>query len=121
MTHEDWFDLFSTIEVKEKKKRAETQTKKIASDRSASLSDRYKSVRIMRKKKARTGVLHSNMGPHKRRIITMVPSAIVYFARRQECLSGSICRIVTITVGASIQTRPSSMEWGDIWEAGLIL
>ena len=60
LTYEDWCDLLSTIKVKDESKRAASQIKKIASARAAYISDRDESVRIPRKKKARTGVLHSN-------------------------------------------------------------
>ena len=59
--------------------------------------------------------------PRKSGISTMVPRAIACFARSQECLSRSICRIVPRTVRACVPTGPSRMEWGDIWEVGLIL
>ena len=45
---------------------AATQIKRIASDRAASLSDSNDSSRITSKKKARTGILRSNKGPHKK-------------------------------------------------------
>ena len=66
LNYEDWCDLLSIIKVKYKRKRASTHTKKIASDRSASLSNSNESVRILRKKKARTDILRSNKGPKKR-------------------------------------------------------
>ena len=48
-----------------------------------------------------------------------VHSFIAWFAKSQEFLSKSICRITLKTVLESVPTRiPSSMEWGDIWEAG---
>ena len=55
-----------TIEVTYKKKRAATQIKKIASDRSASIFDSDKSVKIPRKKKARTVILRSNKTSQKK-------------------------------------------------------
>ena len=63
--NEDWCGLLSTIEVKDERKWAEVKTKKIASARAAYLSDSDKSVRIPRKKKAKTGVLCSNQCPKK--------------------------------------------------------
>ena len=66
LTHKGWCDLLSTIHVKYNRKRAATQLNKIASDREASLSDSDKYVRILRKKKARTGALISYKGPQKK-------------------------------------------------------
>ena len=66
LTREDWCDLLSTIVVKDDRKRAATWIKKIASDISASIYDSKGSVRIPRKKKARTDVLSSNKGPHNK-------------------------------------------------------
>ena len=57
LTYEYWYDLLSTIEVKDENKWAATQIKKIASDRAASLSNSDNSVIIPRKKKATTGIL----------------------------------------------------------------
>ena len=65
LTYEDWCDLLSKIKVKEKRKRSVTQIKKIASARSATLSESDKSVSITSKKKARTGILRSKKGPQK--------------------------------------------------------
>ena len=59
-TYEDWSDLLSKMEVKCERKRAAFHIKKTASDRSASLSESDESIIIPSKKKARTGVLHSN-------------------------------------------------------------
>ena len=58
-------DLLSTIEVKDERKIAAVQIKNIASDKAASLSGRNESVRILRKKKFNTGILHSNKSPKK--------------------------------------------------------
>ena len=68
LTHEDWCDLLSTIEVKDDRKRSSTQIKNITSTREASLSDSDGSVRIPRKKKARLGAgfLHSNKVPNNK-------------------------------------------------------
>ena len=66
LTHEYWCDLLSTIEVKDKRESAATHIKKIYSDRESYISDRNGSVRIPRKKKARTGVLCSNKGTHNK-------------------------------------------------------
>ena len=66
LTHEYWCDLFSTIKVKDNRKRSATQIKKIASDRASYLSDNDRFVRIPRKKKSRTGFLRNNKGPNNR-------------------------------------------------------
>ena len=66
LAHEDWCDILYTIQVKYNRKGAETQIKKIAYARAASLYDSNGSVSILRKKKARTGVLRSNKGPCKK-------------------------------------------------------
>ena len=66
LTYEYWWNLLSTIEVKEKRKRAAIQIKKIDSAREASLSDSNKSSRIPMKKEARTGILRSNKGPQRK-------------------------------------------------------
>ena len=63
LTYEYWCDLLSTIEVKYERKIAAVHIKKIASTRSASISDIDKSVRITRRKKANIGVLRSNKSP----------------------------------------------------------
>ena len=60
LTYEYWWDLLSTIEFKDERKRAAAQIKNIASARASSFSDSSDSERISRKKKARTGVLRSN-------------------------------------------------------------
>ena len=65
LTYEDLCNLLSTIEVKDERKIAAVHIKKIASARAASLSDGNKSVRITRRKKAKTGVLSSNKSPRK--------------------------------------------------------
>ena len=46
LTYEYWCDLLSTIEVKDERKRAAGNIKKISTARAASLSERDKSVRI---------------------------------------------------------------------------
>ena len=46
LNYEYWCDPLYTIEVEDKRKRAATQIKKIASARSASLSDSDESARI---------------------------------------------------------------------------
>ena len=68
LTNKDWCDLLSTIKVKCDRKIAAIYINKIASDRSASLSESDKYVRILRNEKARlgTGVLCSNKGPRKK-------------------------------------------------------
>ena len=81
-TYEYWCDLLYKIEVKDERKMAAAQIKKIASDRAASIYESDESVWIPRKKKARTAVLRSNR-TQKMRTITTVHSAIVCFARRQ--------------------------------------
>ena len=58
LTHEELCDLLYTIEVKDNRKRAATQIKKIETFRAAYHSDRNESIRVPRKKKDRTGVLH---------------------------------------------------------------
>ena len=60
LTYKDWCDLLPTIEVKYERKRTAAQINKITYARAATLSDRNESASIPRKKKARTGVLHSN-------------------------------------------------------------
>ena len=62
MNNEDWFDLLYIIEVKYDRKREATQIKKIATLRSASHFNSNKSIRVPRKKKARTGVFHKQQG-----------------------------------------------------------
>ena len=66
LTYEDCCELLSTIDVKDKRKRAANQIKKIASARAASISDSDDSVRITIKNKSRTGILSSNKGPQKK-------------------------------------------------------
>ena len=65
LSYEYWCDLLSTIKVKDERKRAAVQINNIAFARAASISDSNKSVRIMRKKKAKTGVLRSKKYPKK--------------------------------------------------------
>ena len=64
LTYEDWCDLLSTIEVKHKK-RAAGHIKKIASARVVSLYDSDESTRIMRMKKAKTGVSNPHKTPRR--------------------------------------------------------
>ena len=66
LTHEDWCDLLSTIEVKDNRKRESTDIKKIGYARAASLSNSKGSFRILRKNKARTGFLQLNKGLHNK-------------------------------------------------------
>ena len=66
LAYEDRCDLLSTIQVKDDRKRAATQIKKIASPSAASISDSDGSFSIPSKKKDTTGVLRSNKGPHKK-------------------------------------------------------
>ena len=65
LTYEDWCDLLPIIEVKDEIKRAAGRIKKITSARSASLSDSDKSVRVPRRKKAKTGVSNSHKSPRR--------------------------------------------------------
>ena len=65
LTYEDWCDLLSTIEVKDERKRSAGYIKKIASARAASLSNSNESVRMPRKKKAKTGVSNSHKNPRR--------------------------------------------------------
>ena len=57
LTHEDWCEILSTIEVKDNRKMSATQIRKIASAREASHYDRDKSISVPRNKKSRTGAL----------------------------------------------------------------
>ena len=82
LTYEDCCDLLSAIKVKDERKRAAVQIKKINSARAASLSDSDKSVSILRKKKANTGVLRSKNPQKGRTTGTVVYIVIVCFARR---------------------------------------
>ena len=65
LTYEYWWELLSTIEVKDERKRAASQIKKIASARIFSLSDSEESVRIPKKKKAKTGVSNYHKTPRR--------------------------------------------------------
>ena len=65
LTYEDWCDLLSTIEVKYERKIAAVHIKNTSSARAASLSNSDESVRIPRRKKAKTGV--SNYHKSQRR------------------------------------------------------
>ena len=65
LTYEYWCELLSTIEVKYKSKRAAVHIKKIASAMIDSLSDSDESVRIPRRKKAKTGVLNYHKFPRR--------------------------------------------------------
>ena len=56
--HEEWCDLLSTMEVKDNKKRAADQIKRLATSKAAPInSKRDGYTRVPRKKKARAGVL----------------------------------------------------------------
>ena len=65
LTYEYWCDLLSKIQVKYERKIAEVHINKISFARASSLYDSDKYVRILRKKKANTGVLHSNKYPRR--------------------------------------------------------
>ena len=65
LTYEDWCELMSTIEVKYERKREACQIKKISSTRAASLSNSDESVRIPRRKKAKTGVSNYHNIPRR--------------------------------------------------------
>ena len=87
-----------------------THIKKIASARAASLYDSNEPLNTPRKKKAKTSVMRSNKGSHKRLVSTTLPSAIACFARSQECLSKRIYHIVLMTVQVSVPTGPSRIN-----------
>ena len=55
----------STIDVKYERKRASGHIKKIASARAANLSDSDKSVRVLHRKKAKTGVSNTHKSPRR--------------------------------------------------------
>ena len=65
LTYEDWCDLLSTIEFKDEREISAVHIKKVAADRASSLSDSDESVRVMRRKKAKTCVLRSNRSPRR--------------------------------------------------------
>ena len=65
LTYEDWCDLLSTIKVKDESNRAAVHIKNISYERSASLSNSDESVRIPRRKKAKTGILNSHKSPRR--------------------------------------------------------
>ena len=121
LIYEDWFELLSTIEVKDESKRSSVHIKKIASARSASLSDRNESVRIPRKKKAKTGVLRSKNPQEGRTIGTMVYCITLWFAKSHECLNASTCCIVPNILIAGAPNVPSKMGWNYLLGVGLIL
>ena len=101
-----------------------THIKKIAYARAASLSDSKRSVRISRKKKKYLGLVSSNptKDPTTRQLISMVPRAIEWFARRQECLNKIICWSVLRNILGSVPTRrPPRMEFADLWEVWMKL
>ena len=60
LTHEYFCESLSTIEVKDNRKVAATQINNISYTISASHSDSDKSIRVPRKEKSRTGLLHNN-------------------------------------------------------------
>ena len=55
--HEYWYDLLSTIEVKENRKRDITQIKRLETSKAASNYDSNEPIVVPRKKMVRTGVL----------------------------------------------------------------
>ena len=65
LTYEYWCDLLSTIDVKEERKIVAVHIKMIDSVREAALSDNDKSVKIMRRRKANTGVLNYHKYPRR--------------------------------------------------------
>ena len=65
LTYEDWCDLLYNIKVKDERKRASGNIKKIAAARVASLSESNKPVRIPRRKKAKTGVSNPHKTPRR--------------------------------------------------------
>ena len=65
LTYEYCCELLSTIEVKDERKISAVHINNIASAREDSLSDSDESVRIPRRKKANTGVLHSTKPPKR--------------------------------------------------------
>ena len=65
LTYEDWCDLLSDIEVKDERKRPSGHIKNSASSREASLSDSDKSVRVQRRKKAKTSVSNYHKSPRR--------------------------------------------------------
>ena len=65
LNYGNWCELLSTIKVKDESKSAAVHIKKIASARAASLSDSNKSVRIPRRKKAKTSFLSSTKSPRR--------------------------------------------------------
>ena len=57
LSHEYWCNLLSTIEVKDSRKRSTTQTKRHATSKAASHSESDESIRVLHKKRVRTGVI----------------------------------------------------------------
>ena len=67
-------------------------------------------------------MVYKSKSKSKRHTSITVKSAIVYFSRRQEFLSKSICRMSMKTVLESVPTRSSSrMYWEDLYEVGTML
>ena len=100
LAHEYWCGLLSTIQVKDVRKRASIQIKKIDSARASSLSDSDISVRIPMKKKARLGAgfLCSNKGPHKKLRNNCGTQRYCVLCKKAGMPEKSICRIVPRTL-----------------------
>ena len=116
LAHEDWCKLLSKIEIKDNSKKEATQIKKIDSAKAAYHFDRKGSVRIPRKNKSRTGFLHNNKGSNNKAPKYHGNQCHCVLARRQECLSKSICCIVLKNFLASVPTSiPSRTSWENLW------
>ena len=122
LTYEYWCDLLSTIEVEDERKRAAVQIKKIASAKSASLSDSNISVTISRKKKANTCVLRSNKSSKR--------AYSSHHGMQCHCVlckkAGMPERKYTLHIeggctGVPPPTGPSRMDWEDLWDVGLMM
>ena len=93
LTYADWCDLLSIIKVKYERKRAAVHTKKIASAREASLSDSNKYVRILRRRKAKTGFLRSNKSQegHMKGTMTYIITCAWAFLTSCKSQSNNMC------------------------------
>ena len=92
LTHEDWCDLLSTADIRDNRKRAETQIKKIAT--SMNLLGLQLRIRI--------GMVSNSNSKGKISPSITVYRSIAYFVRKQELPSESTCHIVLRTVLESV-------------------
>ena len=91
LTHEDWCDLLSTIKVKYNSKGQQPRARRYSLIERPLYLKAIDPCQVRRRQDLGMVSFAPTNNPTTRRLSTTVPSVIAQFARRQECLIGSIC------------------------------